>query len=72
MSNQPSRTWLPLTILGVALILWAGMLAIGAFLQMGADQPHHDWRRAAIVGGCMLGFLCIWSLALWGRSRRGR
>jgi membrane protein DedA with SNARE-associated domain len=72
MKQEPRQIWLPLAILGVALVLWAGMLALGAFLQMGADQPHHDWRRALIVVGCMAGFLGVWGLALWKRSRRER
>jgi hypothetical protein len=72
MKQEPRKIWLPLAVLGVALVLWAGMLALGAFLQMGADQPHHDWRRALIVAGCMAGFLGVWALALWMRSRRPR
>ena len=35
MKQEPRQIWLPLAILGVALVLWAGMLRLGAFLQMG-------------------------------------
>jgi hypothetical protein len=72
MNADGQRNWLPFVILGVALVLWAGMLAVGAALQISADRPQHDWRRAAIVGGCMAGFLGIWTAALWMRSRRQR
>jgi hypothetical protein len=72
MTPEQRKIWLPLAILAAALVAWAGMLALGAYLQPGADQPQHDWRRGAIVAGCMAGFLGIWGLALWMRSRRTR
>jgi hypothetical protein len=72
MDQEPRKIWLPMAILAAALVLWAGMLALGAFLQLGSDQPQHDWRRALIVGGCMAGFLGVWGLALWLRFRRTR
>jgi hypothetical protein len=70
MTPEQRKMWLPMVVLVVALVAWSGMLALGAFLQMGADQPHHDWRRPLIVMGCMAAFLGVWGVALWKRSRR--
>jgi uncharacterized membrane protein len=71
--NSDLRTkWLPLAILAAALMIWAGALALGAYLQLGADRPQHDIRRPLIVVGCMAVFLGVWGLALWLRARRLR
>jgi hypothetical protein len=72
MGNQPPRNWLPLAVLAAALVIWSAMLALGAYLQLGADQPRHDIRRALIVLASMGTFLGIWAAALWLRSRRQR
>jgi membrane protein DedA with SNARE-associated domain len=72
MTPERRKIWLPLAILGCALVIWAGMLALGAYLQPGADQPKHDWRRAMIVAGSMAAFLGVWGLALWMRFRRSQ
>jgi hypothetical protein len=69
----PSRrkVWLPLAILATALIVWAGLFAAGAYLNLGADRPRHDVRKPLIILGCMAGFLAFWGAALWLRARRG-
>jgi hypothetical protein len=72
MNSDERSRWRPLAILAAALILWAGGLALGAYLQLGADRPQHDIRRALIVIGCMAAFLGVWGLALWLRARRLR
>jgi hypothetical protein len=64
------RNWLPFAVIAAALVVWAGLFALGAYLQPGVDQPRHDLRKALIVLGCMAGFLAIWGGALWRRSRR--
>jgi hypothetical protein len=58
-------------MLAVALIVWAGIFALGAYLEWGADQPRHDLRKPLIIVGTMAAFLAFWGLALWVRSRRG-
>lgn len=70
MNTPPSKPWLPLAILAAALMIWAGLFAAGAYLEVGADQPRHDLRKPLIVMGCMAGFLGAWGLALWLRKRR--
>jgi hypothetical protein len=72
MKSDLRTKWLPLAILAAALMLWAGGLALGAYLQLGADRPQHDMRRPLIVVGCMAVFLGVWGLALWLRARRLR
>jgi hypothetical protein len=66
------KAWLPLAILAAALIVWAGLFAAGAYLNLGADRPRHDVRKPLIILGCMAGFLALWGAALWLRARRGR
>jgi hypothetical protein len=70
MNPNQRKNWLPLGILAAALIVWSGWLALGSYLQLGADQPQHDIRRPLIVMGSMAVFLGVWGLALWLRSRR--
>jgi membrane protein DedA with SNARE-associated domain len=72
-ANGSQRTkWLPLAILAAALVIWAALLALGAFLELGADQPRHDFRKPMLVLGAMAVFLAVWGLALWMRGRRQR
>jgi membrane protein DedA with SNARE-associated domain len=70
MNDNTRKKWLPLGILAVALVLWAGMFALGAYLQLGADEPKHDLRKPLIIMGGMAAFLAVWGAALWRRSRR--
>jgi membrane protein DedA with SNARE-associated domain len=62
--------WLPLAILAVALLIWAGLFAAGAYLELGADAPQNDLRKPLIIMGAMATFLSLWGLALWMRKRR--
>lgn len=55
-------------IIGVvmaAVLVWGGLLALGAFLRQGRPWP------ALITLGCVLAFLEGWLLLLWRRSARG-
>ncbi len=70
MNNPQRRIWLPLLLLAVALLIWAGFFATGAYLQLGADRPQHDLRKPLLIMGSMAIFLSLWGLALWTRSRR--
>ena len=70
MDIETRKKWLPIGILAVALLLWAGMFALGAYLEVGADRPRHDIRKPLIVMGSMGTFLAFWGMALWLRSRR--
>jgi uncharacterized membrane protein len=70
MNDNTRKKWLPLGVLAVVLVAWAGMFATGAYLQLGADTPKHDLRKPLIIMGCMAIFLGVWGLALWKRSRR--
>ena len=71
MDDSARRKWLPLAVLAGALLIWAGLFALGAYLALGADQPHRDIRKPLIIMGAMLSFLSFWGLALWLRKRRG-
>ena len=70
MDQDTRKKWLPLAILAAALVVWAGLFALGAYLELGADQPRHDLRKPLIIFGSMAAFLVFWGLALWVRSRR--
>jgi hypothetical protein len=73
MSTDKSRkNWRPIVILAAALVVWAALLALGAFFELGADQPRRDLRKPLLVLGTMALFLSLWGLALWHRSRRQR
>lgn len=70
MNQSRSKIWLPLGLLAAALLIWAGFFALGAYLQIGADQPRHDVRKPLIIMGTMAIFLSLWGIALWIRARR--
>jgi hypothetical protein len=70
MNASRRKIWLPLGLLAAALLVWAGFFALGAYLQIGTDQPRHDLRKPLIIMGSMAIFLSLWGLALWSRSRR--
>ena len=72
MNRDARIKWVPLAILAAALVVWTILLALGAFLELGADQPRHDFRKPMFVLGSMAVFLSIWGLALWVRTRGGR
>src|SRR5690348_3467004 len=70
MSTNHRNLWLPLALLAAALLLWAGLFAAGAYLELGVDRPRHDLRKPLIIMGAMATFLSLWGLALWARARR--
>jgi hypothetical protein len=70
MSPSLRKTWLPLALLAAALLIWAGLFALGAYLEWGADQPRHDLRKPLIILATMAAFLGLWGLALLMRSKR--
>ena len=52
----------------IVLLIWAALFALGAYLQIGADEPKHDLRKPLIIMGSMTIFLLLWGLALWARA----
>jgi type VI protein secretion system component VasK len=70
MDRESRKKWLPLAVLAVALVVWAGLFALGAYLELGSDHPRHDLRKPLIILGSMAAFLILWGVALWRRSRR--
>ena len=72
MGIESRKKWLPLAILAAALVVWAGLFAIGAYLQLGDDNPQHDLRKPLIILGTMAAFLALWGVALAIRSRNQR
>jgi hypothetical protein len=71
MTTDKRKQWLPFAILAAALVVWAALLALGSYLEWGADKPRHDLRKPLIILGCMAAFLAFWGLALGQRARRG-
>ena len=71
MNDEQRKRWLPMAVLGAALVLWAILLALGTYLEWGADRPRHDWRKPLIVLGTMAAFLAFWGVALWRRGDHG-
>jgi hypothetical protein len=69
MNNDQRKRWLPLLLLAGALVVWAGLLALGAFLDLGANAPPRRLVKPVAILGAMCVFLAFWGLALWLRSR---
>jgi 4-amino-4-deoxy-L-arabinose transferase-like glycosyltransferase len=72
MEKNLRRQSLPLLILGLALVAWAGLFALGAYLELGADRPRYDFRKPIVVLATMALFLGAWGLLLWKRAGRVR
>jgi hypothetical protein len=72
MTSPSPKPWIPLAVLSAALLVWAGLFGLGAYLNFGADQPRHDLRKPLIIVGSMAAFLTFWGAALWLRGRRPR
>jgi hypothetical protein len=72
MTSPSSKPWFLIAILATALLVWAGLFGLGAYLNFGADEPRHDVRKPLIIVGSMATFLTFWGAALWLRSRRPR
>jgi len=72
LDTPPSKNWLAFGLIAGSLTVWAGMFALGAYLEWGADKPRHDYRKPLIIMATMATFLAVWGLALWLRSRRKR
>ncbi len=70
MNLETQKKWRPFAILAGALVLWAGVFALGAYLEPSADKPVHDLRKPLIILGTMAAFLAFWGVALWRRARR--
>jgi membrane protein DedA with SNARE-associated domain len=70
MDEETRKRWLPFAILAAALVVWAGVFALGAYLEPSADRPVRDFRKPLIILGTMAAFLAFWGVALWRRSRR--
>jgi hypothetical protein len=70
MQSETRKKWLPLAILAAALVVWAGLFAVGAYLQPGDDNPQRDLRKPLIILGTMGVFLALWGIALVIRSRQ--
>jgi ABC-type antimicrobial peptide transport system permease subunit len=47
----------------IALIM-LGVVAFSGFLSLGAWLSSHDWRRPAMVMGCVFFFLAFWGVML--------
>ncbi len=67
---KPNNHWLPFAVLAVALVIWASVFAAGAYLELGADSPRHDFRKPLIILGTMAIVLSLWGFALWNRARK--
>jgi hypothetical protein len=72
MDNNPRNRRLPIVILVLALVIWAALFAVGAYLELGADRPQHDLRKPLIIMATMAAFLALWGLTIWVQSRRPR
>ena len=70
MDVESPKKWLPFAILAGALVVWASVFALGAYLEPSADKPVHDLRKPLIILGTMAAFLAFWGIALWRRARR--
>jgi hypothetical protein len=70
MNDNRSQGRLPLAILVTALVAWTAMLALGAYLQLGGDQPRHDLRKPLVILASIGIFLAVWGIAVTSNFHR--
>jgi hypothetical protein len=70
MSPSSKNNLRPLAWLAAALLLWAALFAIGAYIKLSPGAVEHDVRKPLIIMASMATFLLLWALALWFRARR--
>ena len=66
MKNVAAKPNFLILCIMVAVLVWGGYLAIGAFHV----KANHANLRGLIVFGCTVGFLALWLGALAARRRR--
>ena len=64
--NLASSDKLPILAIMLALLIWGGLLALGAYLF----RDSFDLRKPLIVMGSVGGFVACWVLLLLVRGRR--
>ena len=73
MRQRYANQWLPLVILAAALVIWAGLFALGAYLELerrpAATRLPQAAGRFGHDGGVSL---ALWGLVLWKRAGRSR
>jgi hypothetical protein len=76
MNDQNSEVrnsrWWPLLAIVAALVIWGGLLALGAYWAPSGEQAGQDRRKLWVVAATTLGFLAMWGLAIWLGGRRKR
>jgi hypothetical protein len=70
MDAEQRKRWLPLLLLGAALLIWAALLALGAVLQLGDERGAANGLKAIVIFSGMCVFLAAWGTALWFRNQR--
>lgn len=64
--QSPSSRVILITIV-VGLLVWGGLLALGATLN--DENTGMGLMKGLLVGGCTLGFLGFWGAMLWLHKR---
>jgi membrane protein DedA with SNARE-associated domain len=70
MDYEPSNRRLLLWSIVAALVVWGGLLALGAYLGLDPQTPDRDFRRLWVVAAMTAGFLVLWLGALYFGRRR--
>lgn len=52
-----------IALIMIAVVVWGGFLSVGLWMS------KHDWRRPAMLMGCVFAFLAFWGAML--ARRRG-
>jgi hypothetical protein len=71
-SEVRNNRWGPLLAIVAALVIWGGLLALGAYWAPSGEQAGHDRRKLWVVAATTFGFLAMWGLAIWLGGRRKR
>lgn len=69
-SEVRNNRWWPLLAIIAALLIWGGLLALGAYWAPAGEQAGHDRRKLWVVAATTGGFLAMWGVALWLATRR--
>ncbi|MCA9229550.1 MAG: hypothetical protein KDA57_02780 [Planctomycetales bacterium] len=72
MRSDQNQNWLPIALIAGAMVVWGGVLGLGAYWAPSGVEAGADFRKFLVLAATTAGFLLFWALALYLRARRVR
>ena len=70
MRSDQNQNWLPIALIAGAMVVWGGVLGLGAYWAPSGVEAGADFRKFLVLAATTAGFLLFWAAALRARQRR--